>query len=377
MDNIWLTSAIWVGLAFLASLISIRFAISVALVEIIVGAIAGNSIGLEANQWINYLAGLGAILLTFLAGAEIDPDVVKKHFWSSFSIGAISFLAPFLGVTAYAKYVCNWPWNQAEIAGIALSGTSVAVVFAVMIESGFNKTDLGKIILAACFITDVGLILALGLLFANYNLWLALFVVATALAMWLLPKLTNWLFEKVGNKMSEPELKFLLLVIFLLGGLANIAKSEAVLPAYLLGMVLAPILLKKQEITQKFRVMMFTILTPFYFLKAGSLLEFNVVLSSFGLIAIFLFLKISTKCIGVFPLTKYFKFERTEGIYTTLMMSTGLTFGSIAALFGLTEKIIDQDQYTIILTAVIGSALIPTMIAQKWFHPENKIEAEV
>ena len=375
VENIWLTSALWIGLALVASLISIRTAISVALVEIIVGAIAGNTIGLETNAWVNYLAGVGAILLTFLAGAEIDRAVLKNHFWSSVSIGLISFLGPFLGVTAYAKYMCNWSWTEAQIAGIALSGTSVAVVFAVMIESGFNKTDLGKIILAACFVTDVGLILTLGLLFANYNLWLALFVAATLLAMWLLPKITPWIFERVFNNISEPEIRYLFFVLFLLGGLSNIAKSEAVLPAYLLGMVLAPVLIKNQDLTKKFRVMMFAVFTPFYFLKAGSLIEFNVVLGSFGLIAIFLAAKILTKCVGVFPVTKIFKFKQKEAIYTTLMMSTGLTFGSIAALFGLTEKIISQEQYTIVLTAVIGSALIPTMIAQRWFQPELKLES--
>lgn len=370
LENLWLISALWIGLALVASLISIRLAISVALVEIIVGAIAGNTIGLEANDWINYLAGVGAILLTFLAGAEIDPAVIKKHFWSSVSIGVVSFLAPFLGVLAYAKFICNWSLPQSEIAAIALSGTSVAVVFAVMIETGFNKTELGKIILAACFITDVGLILALGLLFANHNIWLAIFALVTVLTMWLLPKMVPWFFEAFQKKISEPELKLMLFVLFLLGGLSNIAKSEAVLPAYLLGMVLAPILLKQEELTKKLRVMMFTIFTPFYFLKAGSLIEANIVLNSFGLITMFFLAKVGTKFIGVFPITKAFKFETKNGIYTTLMMSTGLTFGSIAALFGYTEKIITQDQYTIILTAVIGSALIPTMIAHKWFEPK-------
>ncbi len=48
---------------------------------------------------------------------------------------------------------------------------------------------------------------------------------------------------------------------------------------------------------------------------------------------------------------------------------TGLTFGSISALFGLTNHIIDQTQYPILLTAVIGSAVVPTLIAQVWFQP--------
>jgi Kef-type K+ transport system membrane component KefB len=161
-------------------------------------------------------------------------------------------------------------------------------------------------------------------------------------------------------------------VLFLLGAIAMSVGSEAVLPAYIIGMVLAPTFQQHQELAHRMRVMAFAILTPFYFLKAGSLIEFNALVSASGLIALFLGLKMLTKFVGILPLTKVFKFERRDGIYTTLLMSTGLTFGSISALYGLTNNIIDQRQYTILLTAVIGSAVVPTLIAQKWFMPTLK-----
>jgi Kef-type K+ transport system membrane component KefB len=373
---VWFTSAIWIGLALLASLISIRIALSVALIEIAVGAVAGNLIQLDLTPWVNYLAGVGAILLTFLAGAEIDYGVVKKNFWSSMSIGVVGFLAPYLGVLFFSRYVLGWPWPQAQIAGISLSTTSVAVVYAVMVETGYNRCEIGKIILAACFINDVGTVLALGIVFANYNLWLVLFAVATGVALWLLPRFVPWYFLKVGSRISEPQTKFILLVLFLLGGLGSVAKSEAVLPAYLVGMVLAPFFLKERMLAQRMRVIAFTLLTPFYFLKAGSLVKFETVLSAFGLIALLLGVKMATKFIGIWPLTRGFRFEKREGMYTTLMMCTGLTFGSISALFGLTNGIIDQDQYTVLVTAVIGSAVVPTLIAQKFFQPEYKLLEE-
>jgi len=378
MENVWFASSVWIGLALLASLISIRVGISVALVEIVVGAFAGNLIGLSAASWVSYLAGVGAVLLTFLAGAEIDPVVVRKHFASSMSIGIMGFLAPFFGVLAYAHFVCSWPWAQAEIAALALSTTSVAVVYAVMVETGFNRTEMGKVILAACFVNDLGTVLALGILFANYNAWLALFGAATAAAMWLLPRFVPWFFGRYGSRVSEPETKFVLLVLFALGGLANVAKSEAVLPAYLVGMVLAPFFLKERTLAQRMRVMAFTLLTPFYFLKAGSLVKSQTVVVAAGLIAVFLGVKMLTKFLGVWFLTVKFRFGRREGMYTTLMMSTGLTFGTICALFGLTNGIIDQDQYTILVTAVIGSAVVPTLIAQKWFQPRvEEVEEDV
>ncbi|HEX9702307.1 MAG TPA: cation:proton antiporter [Rhodospirillales bacterium] len=377
VENIWLTSSLWIGLALLAALISIRIAVSVALIEIVLGAVGGNLLGMVPNDWINYLAGVGAILLTFLAGTEIDPKVVRKHLGATMSIGAVGFFAPYLGVLAYALLVLEWPWPQAQIAGIALSTTSVAVVYAVMVETGFNRTEIGKIILAGCFINDVGTVLALGIVFANYNLWLALFAVATALALWLLPRFVPWFFPKVEERVSQPEIKFLVFALFLLGGLGAVAKSEPVLPAYLVGMALAPYFLKEREIAHRIRIIAFAILTPIYFLKAGSLVKFETIVAAGGLIGIFLAVKMVTKFVGIWPLTRVFRFERREGMYTTLMMSTGLTFGTISALFGLTNGIINQDQYTVLVTAVIGSAVVPTLIAQKWFQPAfREVEAE-
>jgi Kef-type K+ transport system membrane component KefB len=368
MENVWLASALWIGLALAASLISIQAAISVALIEIMVGAVAGNVIGLSLTPWVNYLAGFGAILLTFLAGTEVDADVVRRNFGASIGIGIVSFLAPYLGCLLAARYALGWSWPEAQIAGIALSTTSVAVVYAVMVETGLNKTELGKIILAACFVTDLGTVLALGIVFANFSIWLLAFAAVTAATAWALPKFVPWFFAKVGQRVSEPEIKLILLVLFLLGAIAMSVGSEAVLPAYIIGMVLAPTFQKQQELAHRMRVIAFAILTPFYFLKAGSLIEFNTLVSASGLIALFLGLKMLTKFVGILPLTKLFNFERRDGIYTTLLMSTGLTFGSISALYGLTN-IIDRRQYTILLTAVIGSAVVPTLIAQKWFMP--------
>ncbi len=273
MENIWFQSALWMGLALLAAMGSLWIAISAALFEIVVGAIAGNTVGLPLTPWINYIASFGAVVLTFLAGTDIDPYVVRKHFASSMTIGLMGFFAPYLGCLLLARYGLGWPWPQAQIAGIALSTTSVAVVYAVMVETGYNRTELGKIILAACFINDIGTVLALGLVFANYNTYLVGFVLITIAVVAVLPWIVPWLFERTGNRASEPEIKFLFFVLFCLGGLANLGKSEAVLPAYLVGMVLAPFFMQQKELQRRIRAICFAFLTPFYFIKAGSLIE--------------------------------------------------------------------------------------------------------
>jgi Kef-type K+ transport system membrane component KefB len=369
MENIWFQSALWMALALIAAICSLFVTISAALFEIIVGAVAGNTVGLPLTDWINYIASFGAIVLTFLAGTDIDPHVVKRNLGSSVTIGLMGFFAPYIGCLLLARYGLGWPWPQAQIAGIALSTTSVAVVYAVMVETGYNQTELGKIILAACFINDIGTVLTLGLVFANYNLYLLTFAVVTVIVVAALPWIVPWLFERIGGRASEPEIKFLFLVLFALGGLANLGKSEAVLPAYLIGMSLAPFFTARKELQLRMRAICFAFLTPFYFLKAGSLIEAKALIEGVGLIGLFLAVKMVTKFVGILPLTRYFDFKPREGMYTTLMMSTGLTFGSISALFGFTNHIIDQTQYTILVTAVIGSAVVPTLIAQLWFQP--------
>ena len=370
-QNVWFIAAIWMALAFSASLISIWAGISVELVEILVGVIAGNFLRIHATtDWINFLALLGSGVLTFLAGAEIDPRSLKANLRASGLIGILSFGVPFVIVWIFAQFVLGWPLQQAQIAGVALSTTSVAVVYAVMIEGGYSDTAMGKTILAACFITDFGTVLALGVLFANFNMWLVVFVVAMCVVLWFMPTWTQFIVVRLGaTRVSEPEVKFIFFVLFFLGGLATTAKSEAVLPAYLVGLVLAGVFLRDKTLVNRMRSIAFAIFTPFYFIKAGLYVSLPALWAGLGIIGALLLLKMITKLVGVFPLARMHYMGKREASYTTLLMATGLTFGTISALFGLQNKIIDQRQYTVLVSVVILSAFVPTLIAQKFFQP--------
>jgi len=377
VEQVWYTAAAWIGLAFLASLISIRIGISVALVEIFLGFIAGNlgahfgSALFQPNAWINFLAGFGSVVLTFLAGAEIEPEAFRRQLKPTLAIGIVSFLFPFLGATAYAYYVAGWNLQAAQIAGIALSTTSMAVVYAVMVETGLNATDLGKLILSACFITDLGTVLALGLIFAQYDYWLMIFVTVTTVALIFLPAISRRVFTAWGGRVSEPEIKFIFLVLCGLGALAVTARSEAVLPAYLFGMVIAGLFVHDKVLIHRMRTIVFAMLTPFFFIKAGTLVSLPALIAGFGLLLILFLVKMVTKIIGIWPLCRAFKLPARESHYTTLLMATGLTFGSISALFGFNYGYINQAQYSILVTVVIASAVIPTVIAQVFFEPQK------
>ncbi|MEX1045831.1 MAG: cation:proton antiporter [Actinomycetota bacterium] len=376
--NIYLVAGVWVLMAFVAALISVRLGISVALVEILVAAIAGNTPGLAEHihqaGFTTFLASVGSLMLTFLAGAEIDPVSLRNHWRASVTIGFVSFLLPFAAATAFCYFVLGWNLRASEVGGISLSTTSVAVVYAVMVETGLNREELGKLILAACFVTDLGTVLALGGLFAEAKVILIVFVIVSGLALAVLPAATRLIIRSMGHRVSEPEIKFLLVVLLWLGALATAAGSEAVLPAYLAGLVIAGIFVHDRVLIDRMRSIAFALLTPFFFLRAGLLISFPAVTAGAGVVLLLLVVKVCAKAGGVWPTAKFFGIPRRERSYLTLLMATGLTFGSIAALFGLTHGLIDKEQYSQLVTVVILSALIPTIIAQQFFLPRPIVE---
>jgi Kef-type K+ transport system membrane component KefB len=384
MTEIWAQASLWLALALVASLLSIRLRIATALSEIVVGTIAQLLIGAALGStllagdatWIKFLSGAGAILLTFLAGAELDPAVLRREWRQAGLIGLVSFAAPFLGCAAMARWVLDWSTESSWLAGIAMSTTSVAVVYAVMLEFGLNKTNYGKVVLAACFITDLATVVALGLIFAPFTWKTLVFLGAGAAVFGVLPWLTPRFFKRYGGRPSELEAKFLMFALFGLGALATWADSEAVLPAYLLGMVLAGTVGKDHALIRRLRTLTFGLLTPFYFIRAGSLVSLPALVAAPAAFLVLLAAKMLTKVAGVYPVTRLYRSRRQEGMYTTLLMSTGLTFGTISALFGLSHQLIDQAQYSALVAAVIGSAVVPTLIANAFFLPRHLMRKE-
>lgn len=375
MTEAYALAALWIGLALAAALASIWLRVATSLSEIVVGTLAGALLGTAAlgvdQAWIKFLAGAGAILLTFLAGAEIDPDAFRRQWKEATAVGLVSFFAPFLGCAAGAYWLLDWGSQASLLAGIAMSTTSVAVVYAVMLEFGFNRTDYGKMVLAACFITDLGTVVGLGLLFAPFTVKTLFFVgglVAAALA---LPWITPRFFKRYGGRPSELETKYLLLILFGLGALAGWADSEAVLPAYVIGMLLAGTVGRDHVLIRRLRTLTLGLLTPFYFLRAGSFVSVPALVAAPAAFLTMLLLKIVSKSVGVFPVARAFGSPNKVSTYTTLLMSTGLTFGTISSLFGLAHGLVDQAQYSALVAAVIASAVVPTLVANAWFLPRH------
>ena len=381
MENAFGIATLWFGLALLATFLASRLRVSGALMEISVGAAAAAVIGryfgadaMGSNiPWLKFLASTGAVVLTFLAGAELEPAIMRRKWKEVTVVGAVSFFVPFFGCAAAARYLLGWSIEASWLGGIALSTTSMAVVYAVMLETGFNRTDYGKGILGACFVTDLGTVLALGVMFAPFTWRTAVFASVSVLAFALLPYVTPRLMNHYANRTAAFRTKWVLFILFGLGSLALWAGSEAVLPAYVAGMVLATALGGDHAFVRRLRTLTIGFLTPLYFLRAGSFVSLPALLAA-PLVFLALFgAKVATKIFGLYPVVGMFRGERNERWYYTLMMSTGLTFGTISALFGLTHGIITAEQYSHLVAVVIGSAVVPTMVASAVFLPHHLI----
>lgn len=357
------------ALIFAASVISIRAAISVAIVEIAAGVIGGNFLEMHSTGWIDFLAGFAGILLTFLAGAEVDPDLFREKFKESMWIGGLSFLAPFGLAILFCYYGAGWSWKASLIAGCALSTTSLAVVYAVLVETGLTDTPIGKLIMAACFVTDFGTALALSVIFAEGNVWTIVFVVLSAALIWLGPRFIPSLFKRFGNRVIEPEVKFLFLLLFFFMYIAKLGKSHAVLPVFVFGLALSRYFRGNRDLQRKIRIIGFAMVTPFFFIKGGMNVNLHDIAANLGILGALFAVKMVAKIVGVYPLAR--KYAPEDAFYTTLLMSTGLTFGTISSMYGLSAGYIDQTQFSLLVTTVILTAVVPAFIAQRWFEPET------
>ena len=379
MEPIFITASLWLALAVISALLASSLRISIALVEICVGVAAAASTGwfglddvLAANaEWVRFLAASGAVVLTFLAGAELDPDVIRVKLAEVSVVGLVGFVAPFLGCAAVAYYGLGWDPQASWLVGVALSTTSMAVVYAVMLETGFNKTEFGKGILGSCFINDLGTVIALGLLFAPFTYKTIVFIIGSIVALVLLPLTTAWLTKHYAYRTAAIRTKWVMLILFGLGALALWSGSEAVLPAYLAGMVLAGSAARDAHWMRRLRTLTVGFLTPFYFLRAGTLVSLPALLAAPLVFLALLAGKVASKIFGLYPFISAFRRDYNERWYYTLMMSTGLTFGTISALYGLAHGLVTQEQYSFLVAAVIASAVIPTVIAGLFFIPAH------
>jgi Kef-type K+ transport system membrane component KefB len=367
-------AAVLAAVVVLASMLSVELGVAVALLELGLGVIVGNVFDLHSQDWLDFIASFASIVLTFLAGLEIEPAYFRERLGASLSIGLVSFVGPFVVASLAAYGLLDWSVKASLIAGTALSTTSLAVIYAVLVEDGLNGTRIGKLLMSATFVTDMGTALALSAIFIKPNVWFPVFLVVSVGLILVLPKVAPWFFRRYGDRVIEPEIKLVFLCLFVLMVLADASHGHAVLPAFVLGLAMSNHFAEHRQEQERLRVVAFAFLTPFFFIKGGLNVSLGAVFANLGILALLVSAKLVPKLGLVFPLAR--RHMGRHATFGTLLMSTGLTFGTISALYGLNAGIIDRTQFSLLVMVVVLSAIVPTAIAQRWYAPDAGAERE-
>ncbi|MFN2469255.1 MAG: cation:proton antiporter [Gaiellaceae bacterium] len=366
-------AAVLAAAVLLASIVSVELGVTVALLELSLGVILGNVFELRSEQWLDFIAAFASIVLTFLAGMEVDPAYMRRRLEASVGIGIASFAGPFAVASLVSYFLLDWTLKASLIAGTALSTTSLAVVYAVLVERGLTDLAIGKLLMSATFVTDLCTAVALSAIFIKPNLWFPVFLGVSIALIVALPRLARPFFARYGDRVIEPEIKLVFVCLLGLMVLADLSHGHAVLPAFVLGLVMSRHYQEHREEQKRLRVVAFAFLTPFFFLKGGLNVSLSAVFANLGLLVALLAMKMVPKVAFILPLAR--RWAPRHATFTTLLMSTGLTFGTISSLYGLNAGIIDQTQFSLLVTVVVLSAVVPTAIAERWFLPDQRPEA--
>jgi Kef-type K+ transport system membrane component KefB len=368
-------AAVLAAVALVASTLSVELGVTVALLELTLGVVVGNVFDLSSQEWLDFIATFASIVLTFLAGMEVDPAYMRRRLEASVAIGVSSFAGPFVVASLVAFFLLDWTLKAALITGTALSTTSLAVVYAVLVERGLTEVGIGKLLMSATFVTDFCTALALSAIFVKPNIWFPVFLLVSLALILALPRIASWFFGRYGDRVIEPEIKLVFACLLLLMVLADASNGHAVLPAFVLGLVMSRHYQAHREEQKRLRVVAFAFLTPFFFIKGGLNVSLSAVFANLGLLAALLAAKMLPKIAFIFPLAR--RAAPRHATFTTLLMSTGLTFGTLSSLYGLNAGIIDETQFSLLVTVVVLSAVVPTAIAERWLLPDADAEKRV
>jgi Kef-type K+ transport system membrane component KefB len=288
-------AAVLAAVVLVASMLSVELGVTVALPELTLGVVVGNVFDLSSQGWLDFIAAFASIVLTFLAGMEVDPAYMRRRFEASVAIGVSSFAGPFVVASLVAFFLLDWTLKASLIAGTALSTTSLAVVYAVLVERGLTDVGIGKLLMSATFVTDLCTALALSAIFIKPSIWFPVFLIVSLALILALPRIAPWFFGRYGDRVIEPEIKLVFACPLLLMVLADASNGHAVLPAFVLGLVMSRHYQEHREEQKRLRVVAFAFLTPFFFIKGGLNVSLAAVFANLGLLAALLAAKMLPK----------------------------------------------------------------------------------
>jgi len=348
-----------------AGIVALEIGFSSAIFEIIAGSIAVNFFHMSDLKWADFLANIGLLGLMFFAGLESDVKILKKNFFKSFFIGVSSFLFPLISIFLITKFLFNYSIKTSLLISVALSTTSLALVYPLLKDRKMLKLSSGQTLLAGAMVVDIISMFTLSFIFEGINLSNFEFLFGLLIIMFLLPKLGEKLFKRYIHNNIEFPIRFIIAILISIGFFSKeIHINEAVL-AFALGIFFSEFFRQNEILEKKLRAIIFGFVAPFFFFKAGYSIRFENI--NFHIIILSVVLgsvAFSTKYIATVIATKPF-FKRTVYKIAGLFFNMRLTFGIVASIFGLEYKVIDLDTYTSLLLIIISTSLVASLLMKK------------
>jgi glutathione-regulated potassium-efflux system ancillary protein KefC len=350
-------------LIIVAGIIALEVGFSSSILEIAVGVLASNLLELGELKWIDFLSNLGLLGLMFFAGLETDPELLRKHLAKSMFIGFSSFFFPLISIFYVCHYILGYSFDASLLIGIALSTTSLALVYPILKEKRFLRYPQGQILLAGAMVVDISSMLSMSFLFEGINVYNVFFSVVLFLLLVKLPKWGERLFSRYSGNQIEFKIRFILLVLVAIGFFSETVKINEAVLAFATGILFAELFRKDRLTEKKMRAIVFGFLAPFFFFKAG----YSVQLSKVNLKVLFLSILLGltafiTKYLGtVYATANIFKgaVYKLAGLFFNLR----LTFGIVASMFGLKAGIIGEETYVALLIIIVVTSFISSLIS--------------
>ncbi len=355
-------------LIILAGIGALEIGFSSSIFEIVAGVFASNVIKLGSLSWIDFLSNLGLLGLMFFAGLETDPELMRKHLWKSLFIGFCSYFFPLVSIFYVTYYILDYSFEASILIGIALSTTSLALVYPLLKEKKLLELPAGQILLAGAMVVDISSMLTMSYLFEGINVYNIVFSVALLLLLVRLPKWGEWLFERYAGNQIEFRTRFIIVVLIALGFLSETVHINEAVLAFTTGIFFAEFFRKDVKTERKIRAIIFGFLAPFFFFKAGYSVKLSVLSPKVIFLSLFLgTIAFATKYIGtVYATANLFR----SAVYKLagLFFNMRLTFGIVASLFGLKSGLIDEETYVALLLIIITTSIVSSVISNRMPH---------
>ncbi len=355
-------------LIFCAGVFSLEVGVSVAIAEIVAGVVGANLFGITPAPWIEMFATFGLLGIMFFAGFETDMALLRRTAQRSVTIGLVSFLVPFLGIFALMQGFWSFGRRPAALVAIALSTTSLALVYSILSERGLLARKPGQVILSAAMVVDVISMLGLAILFEGLSVSSVILVAVVVFSLLHLPRLGQWFFARYHQDRIEFGVRFIMLLLLSLVVVAEQAKVHVSILAFLAGMFFSSTMHAHEQLEAKLKSIVFGLMAPVFFFKAG--LSVSIGSLSPGIYKYIVVLGVvafGLKFLGTYQAFRWY-YRRRFSRFAGLVFNYQLSFGIVAASFGFDHQIIAKELYLAIILIIILVSLASSLLLRTVPH---------